>query len=130
MTVGERIKQKRIELNLSQDDLAKKVGYKSRSSIQKIEAARKLPLDKVETMALALDCTPGYLMGWEDESGEQTPHGQLIDAYVNNERQEKANALYDQYESLPPEKQAQFDNFLKFLRSDVEIPHLKKDIDQ
>lgn len=124
MTVGERIKQKRIELKLSQDDLAKKVGYKSRSSIQKIEAARKLPLDKVETMALALDCTPGYLMGWEDEQGEKTPHGQLVDAYVNRDRQEKANALYDQYESLPPEKQAQFDNFLKFLQSDTGLPRL------
>lgn len=34
MTVGERIKQKRIELNMTQDELAKKVGYKSRSSFR------------------------------------------------------------------------------------------------
>lgn len=67
MTIGERIKQKREELNMSQDELAKKVGYKSRSSIQKIEVARNLPINKVEKMAAALDCTPGYLMGWEDD---------------------------------------------------------------
>ena len=67
MTIGERIKQKRIELNLSQDELAKKVGYKSRSSIQKIEAARDLPLRKISRMASALGTSPGYLMGWEDE---------------------------------------------------------------
>ena len=37
MTIGQRIKIRREELNMSQDDLAKKVGYKSRSSINKIE---------------------------------------------------------------------------------------------
>ena len=55
MTIGERIKRKRIELNMSQDELAKKVGYKSRSSIQKIEYARNLPLPKVEKMAVSED---------------------------------------------------------------------------
>ena len=71
MTIGERIKQKRIELNLSQDELAKRVGYKSRSSIQKIESARKLPITKVAIMASALNCSPGYLMGWEDDEGNK-----------------------------------------------------------
>ena len=55
MTVGERIKQRRLELGLSQDELAKKVGYKSRSSINKIELSRDLPLKKVELMAKALN---------------------------------------------------------------------------
>ena len=66
MNVGERIKQKRIEMNLTQDELAKKVGYKSRSSINKIELSRDLPLPKVEKVAKALDCSPSYLMGWEN----------------------------------------------------------------
>ena len=77
MTVGERIKQKRIELNMSQDELAHKVGYKSRSSIQKIESARKLPLDKIERMAIALECSISYLMDWNEESPEQ----QIREAY-------------------------------------------------
>lgn len=67
MNVGERIKQKRIEMNLTQDELAKKVGYKSRSSINKIELSRDLPLPKVEKVAKALDCSPSYLMGWETD---------------------------------------------------------------
>ena len=124
MTVGEKIKQRRIELDLSQDELAKKVGYKSRSSIQKIESARKLPLDKVELMAAALDLPRAYLMGWDDD---KTAEELLLNAYkqqiTNKERQEKANALYDQYENLSPEKQAQFDTFLKFLQSDSDLPH-------
>lgn len=67
MTIGERIKSKRIELDMSQDELAKKCGYKSRSSIQKIESARDLPLRKVSLMARALGVTESYLMGWEDD---------------------------------------------------------------
>ena len=70
MNVGERIKQKRIEMNLTQDELAKKVGYKSRSSINKIELSRDLPLPKVEKVAKALDCSPSYLMGWENFTGQ------------------------------------------------------------
>ena len=37
MNVGERIKRRRIELDMTQEELAKKVGYKSRSSILLIE---------------------------------------------------------------------------------------------
>lgn len=66
MTVGERIKKRREELNLTQDELAKKVGYKSRSSINKIEMSRDLPLRKVEKMAAALETTPSDLMGWKE----------------------------------------------------------------
>lgn len=100
MTVGERIKQKRIELGLSQDELAKKVGYKSRSSIQKIECARNLPLPKVERMAVALECTPASLMGWEDDAGEKTAYEQLIDAYIQNDQDRK---LLERYHNLSPE---------------------------
>lgn len=73
MSVGKRIRDKRIELNMTQDELAKKVGYKSRSSIQKIEAARDLPLKKISRMAVALNCSPGYLMGWEEPDSVENP---------------------------------------------------------
>lgn len=66
MTIGSRIKQRRLELGLSQDELAKKCGYKSRSSVNKIELSRDVPLSKVELFARALDVTPGFLMGWEE----------------------------------------------------------------
>jgi transcriptional regulator with XRE-family HTH domain len=67
MTIGERIKERRIELGYSQDELAKKVGYKSRSSINKIELSRELPARKISLMAKALETTEGYLMGWTEE---------------------------------------------------------------
>ncbi len=68
MQIGDRIKKIREQLNMSQDELAKKVGYKSRSSINKIEVdGRGLPLDKIEMIAKALNTTPAYLMGWEEK---------------------------------------------------------------
>ena len=124
MTVGERIRQKRIELELSQDELAKRVNYKSRSSIQKIECARDLPLNKVELMAKALGCTPSYLMGWEDEDGEPTLLAEVGNAYQKREAVEKlskygandidlATHLYDLYLQAPPEIQAAVETLLK-----------------
>jgi len=105
MTIGEKIKQKRIELGLSQDELAKKVGYKSRSSINKIELARDLPLAKVERMAQALNTTPGYLMGWEDK--EESEH-HYIDEKTRQIAQEIADnkelgLLFDAARTAAPE---------------------------
>lgn len=81
-TVGERIKSRRLELQMSQDELAKKCGYKSRSSINKIECSRELPLKKVKAMALALDVSFAYLMGWEEPN---SPMGELLELNKNNE---------------------------------------------
>ena len=115
MTVGERIKQKRIELNLSQDELAKKVGYKSRSSIQKIECARNLPLPKVEKMAVALECTPSYLMGWEESEDEQAIYGYLIDAYAKNAEDKEFIELF---QSARPDVRQIVLSFLKSTTQD------------
>jgi transcriptional regulator with XRE-family HTH domain len=96
MTVGERIKQRRLELGLSQDELAKKVGYKSRSSINKIELSRDLPLRKVEVMAKALETTPAYLMGWASADYVLSDEENLLIETVNdvNSSFEERMALY------------------------------------
>lgn len=71
--IGERIKIRREELNMSQDELARAAGYKSRSSINKIEVdGRGLPQKKIVAIANALRVTPAYLMGWEDEEDIRT----------------------------------------------------------
>jgi len=68
MNIGERIRQRREELDMTQDELARAAGYKSRSSINKIEVdGRGLPQNKIVDIARALKVTPSYLMGWEDE---------------------------------------------------------------
>ena len=71
-SIGERIKEKREELNMSQDELAMRLGYKSRSSITKIEKdGRDLPQKKIYAISQVLGVSPSYIMGWEDE----TPKG-------------------------------------------------------
>lgn len=68
MKIGERIKYRREELGLSQDELARRLGYRSRSSINKIEKdASGLPQTKIVAIANALQTTPSYIMGWEEE---------------------------------------------------------------
>ncbi len=66
MDIGQRIRQRREALEMTQDELAKKVGYKSRSSINKIEAdGRGLPQTKITKFAEALGTSPMWLMGWD-----------------------------------------------------------------
>lgn len=68
MTLGNRIKKARIQKGYTQDELAALVGYKSRSSINKIEKeGRDIPRSSIIKFAQVLGVTPSYLMGWEDE---------------------------------------------------------------
>lgn len=72
-SVGDRIREKRESLGMSQEELAKKLGYKSRSSINKIETdERNLTQSKIKSIADALLTTPSYIMGW-DEPKEEIP---------------------------------------------------------
>lgn len=67
MTIGDRIKKRRLELNMSQSELARKAGYKSRSSINKMESDdRGATREQLIKIARALHVTPSYLMGWEE----------------------------------------------------------------
>ena len=72
-TIGHRIRKRREELGMSQEELGRKLGYKSRSSINKIELdQRNLTQSKIAALAKALNTTPAYIMGWEDEFPDQT----------------------------------------------------------
>ena len=68
MTIGQRIRQRREELNMTQEELAHKIGYKSKSSINKIEIdVQQLKQSKIKEIAEALQTTPDYIMGWTQE---------------------------------------------------------------
>lgn len=69
--LGERIRLRRKYLGLTQDELAKKMGYRSRSSVNKIEIGENdIPQSKIVKFAKVLDATPSYLMGWTDNPRE------------------------------------------------------------
>ena len=72
MTMHERIKLLREEQRISRAELARLVGYTSRSSINKVEAGLvDLPQSKIAAFAKALNTTPRYLMGWEEQPAPQ-----------------------------------------------------------
>lgn len=63
MTMGERIKKAREAKGYSQTELAHLLGYKSRSSINKIETqGRDIPRSSIVEFSKVLGVTPSYLM--------------------------------------------------------------------
>ena len=69
MNTGERIKARRKELGLSADELAAKLG-KNRATVYRYESndIENLPAKVLGLLSEALETTPGYLMGWTDDS--------------------------------------------------------------
>ena len=65
--LSSRIRQRREQLGLSQEELAARMGYRSKSSITKLEKGiNDLPRANLEELAAALDTTPAWLMGLVD----------------------------------------------------------------
>lgn len=62
MGIAENIKRRRLELDISQQELANAMGYKSRSTIAKIEAGEnEVPESKIHKFAKALDTSVEFL---------------------------------------------------------------------
>jgi len=74
MTIGERIKNKRLEEGLSVDELAQKIG-KNRATIYRYESneIENMPIEVMQLLSKALNCSPTYLMGWENSKNENQP---------------------------------------------------------
>ncbi len=78
MSLGANIRRRRLALNLSQQDLANALGYKTRSSIAKLEKdSAGLSPDKLLSLANTLHTTVDYLVtGTAPES--VTRHGTVV----------------------------------------------------
>lgn len=69
MTIGDRIKSRRIELGYTQELLATKLGYKTKGSVAKIEnGEQSLTPERLYDIAKVLETSPSYLAGWEEAS--------------------------------------------------------------
>ena len=73
MAIGHRIKERRKQLKMSAEELAKRLG-KDRSTIYRYEKGdiENLPLDILEPIAKALETTPQFLMGWDGKKEKPT----------------------------------------------------------
>jgi len=116
MTIGQRIKIRREELNMSQDDLAKKVGYKSRSSINKIELdLYSLKQSKIKAIADALETTPSYIMGWDEEAEEAKKVAPSEEDSLNAE-------IIKLFMGLTADQKKEALNYLRYLSTKSENP--------
>lgn len=76
MTIGDRIRIRREQIGMTQEELASALGYKSKSSINKIELGKQeLTQKKIALVAAALHTTISYIMGWEDAQAELSSAG-------------------------------------------------------
>lgn len=72
MSLGQRIKKRRAELGLTQNQLSEKIGL-SQSSLQSLESGKSLLPRNIENLAKGLDCTPEWLQfGITDTLSDKT----------------------------------------------------------
>nr|DAV97929.1 MAG TPA: helix-turn-helix domain protein [Caudoviricetes sp.] len=71
MNEGERIRERRKELGLTLEDVARALGV-GKATIHKYETdkIRNIPSDKLKLLARVLQTTPEYLIGWQNQMVE------------------------------------------------------------
>ena len=97
MTKGERIKQLREASNMTQEELAKRLNT-TKQTISKYEKGivTNIPSDRIESMALILNTTPEYILGWENE--QQKNSGIITDTAVSEKQKMQRNSVILQAE--------------------------------
>lgn len=120
----EKIKLRRLELGLSYQELSDLTGI-NKSTLQRYETGfiKKVPINQVQIIAKALNVTPGYLMGWENNKENQT-------YYLNPEAAKMAQEIYDnpQYKvlfdatkKLKPESIKEVMKFIDYQKAKEEV---------
>lgn len=86
MTVGDRIRERREYLGISQIELAKRI-HVLKQTLYKYEknVITNIPLDKIEEIAEILKVSPSYLMGWQENLvKEKAEFSELIPDILSN----------------------------------------------
>ena len=93
MAIGQRIKARREELGLTQQQLADRLGYKSKASINKIEmGANGISQSRIVDFANALQTTIEYLMEMDAVTDEKVQHSGY---YTDPETAKVAQQIFD-----------------------------------
>lgn len=129
MRIGERIKQRRLELGYTADTLAKMLN-KNRATIYRYENGdiENMPIDVLEPLAKALNTTPAYLMGWQEshQYSTSTLSNQTEDYYLDAETAEYAEMLRTRPEmrllfsasrGISKEEMQEAVNYIEFIKS-------------
>lgn len=126
MRIGERIKQRRLELGYTADALAKLLN-KNRATIYRYENGdiENMPIDVLEPLAKALNTTPAYLMGWNDS--EQSIEPKPKDGYYTDPEAAEfaeylrtrpgARMLFSAAKDITKEEMEETVKYIEFLKS-------------
>lgn len=114
-TIGQRIKDKRIEQGLQQIELAEKA-HISKQTLYKYEndIITNIPSDKLEDIANALDVSPAYLMGWNTsiEYAIDSSDTKIIVDYMYNSN---TKHILEMYGKLSDESKKSVSDLVEFL---------------
>ena len=106
--IGERVKRRRMELGMTQEELAKRMGYKSKSTINKIEKGiNDVSQSKMLELAAILHCDVTYFIYGETEMDSYSKlarYAQLYLALNENNRQIVTNLAENLYKTQGGER--------------------------
>ena len=99
MTIGDRIKARRNELQWSQRELSDRMGYQNHSTITKIEAGKvDIPQSRIVQFAEVLNVSVAHLMGWEEKI-EAKPV-EMAERHFEMVMDEDLNDLFEDFKRL------------------------------
>lgn len=122
--IGEMIKIRREKLGMSQDELAQKLGYKSRSSINKMELGiQDVPQRKVKDFAKVLGVSISYLL--EDEQQNKSVTSIPIYSALSCGTGTWVDEMPEDYVSVPESMMFHGKAFANFAEGDSMEPKIR-----
>jgi transcriptional regulator with XRE-family HTH domain len=115
MDLANRVRQRREELGMSQEDLALRMGYSSRTSVNKIENGRPCSQKIIARLAEALGVSIPYLMGWDEEKAIEMhkKNDALSDIIIELRTNEEFMSIVETIYQMDKEKRSSLLAFLK-----------------
>lgn len=105
-----RIKELRQSINLTQKELAEKIGF-NQTAIGKYERGELEPnFETLKKMSTIFECSIDYLIGYSDDFGNITIKEKSSPSLTPEEQQ-----LLNDFRSLPKPEQAQASEYVRFL---------------
>lgn len=101
--IGKKVRQRREELGLTQEELAHKMGFQTKSAINKIEKdVNDINQSKLIKLAEALECSPSYFI--DNQQSNPDASNEIVMAYA------------EKLSQLPPEKLNNVMQYIDFLK--------------